>query len=171
MSACSLTGEPSELVDLGQPLQEDPDPAIAENDRNAARKSDIQQIAIALEFYTVDTGAYAQVGGCVADEAELPEKLAPYLSHFPTGEPGVSTLCEDQYFYHAYGDGNAYVLVAELEEAKGFARVDENIYCGISDAALFEDSYSLSDLESKLAEYACEDEGATQFYVLTHEAK
>lgn len=166
-SACS--SDPSESVDLGEPLQEAPDPAIAENERNAARMSDLQQIAIALEFYTVDAGAYAQVGGCMED-SELPEKLALYLSYFPMGEPGVDNLCEDQYFYHAYEDGNSYVLVAELEEANGFARADENVYCDIPDAAFFTDSHSVTDLEGKLAEYSCGDEDATPFYILMRES-
>lgn len=170
MSACSPTSEPSESVDLGEPLQEEPDPAIAENERNAGRKADLQQIAIALEFYSVDTGAYAKVGGCMED-SELPEKLAPYLSQFPSGEAGVSTLCEDQYFYHAYNDGGSYVLAAELEAAKGFARTDENVYCGALDSAFFTDLNSVSDLQSKLEGYECEDEDTTQFNIIMRESK
>ena len=166
MSACSTTSEP---VDLGQPLEEEPDPAIAENDRNDVRKSDLQQIAVALEFYMVDTGAYPEAGGCMETESELPEKLAPYLSQFPTAESGVNNLCEDQYFYNAYGDGSSYVLVAELEEAQGFARTDGDVYCDIPDVAFFTDSDSVADLQSKLEGYTCEDEDSTPFYILMRE--
>lgn len=164
LSACATNSEPTDTSE-----QEIPDPAIAENDRNDQRKADLQQLSIALEFYKEDNGSFPAVGGCMED-SELPESLSAYLATMPTGQSGVRILCNDQYFYQTYQDGAAYVLAAELEDAEGFESSKEDVYCGIPDADFFTGSASLSDLETKLEAYACEeDENSEMFYILMHD--
>lgn len=164
LSACATNSEPTDTSE-----QEIPDPAIAENDRNAQRKADLQQLSIALEFYKVDNGSFPAVGGCMED-SELPEALSSYLATMPSGQSGVRILCNDQYFYQTYQDGAAYVLAAELEDAEGFESSKEDVYCGIPDADFFTGSASLSDLETKLDEQICtEEDAAPMFYVLIRE--
>ncbi len=142
--------------------------------RNAGRKVDLEQMAIALEFYYVDNNdSYPIVGGCVQDSSELPETLSAYLSVMPSGESGVSTLCKDQYFYQAYENGAARVLVAELEDNMGLVTNEEYVYCNIPDASFFTDASTLSELKSKLSAQTCDEysQDRTMFYVLTRESK
>ncbi len=166
MSACSTTGEPLETSEQQEPV----DPAVAENDRNAAREADLNQMAVALEFYNEDNGSYPAVGGCVGEDSELLVMLRDYLAALPTGQSGVDTLCKDEYFYQAYADGSSYVLAAELEEADGFETYIDGVYCNIPDTAFFTDATVLSDLALE-GQVCIEGQETSKFYVLTRESK
>ncbi len=97
--------------------------------RDAQRKSDLQQVATALEFYAQDNGSYPATTGCVAtlfaSTATYP--LTSYLTTIPSDPTSISATsvvtasnCATGYGYMNTTTG--YILVAKSESTSETAK-------------------------------------------------
>jgi hypothetical protein len=143
-----------------------------EHGLNSQRKSYVQQIMTGLEFYSIDNAGYPQVSGCVNDLDGFEDSLAIYLTNSPSFEDGEGeTLCEDDFYYHSYGE--AYVFVAELEDSIGMDFVrSENVYCDLPGESVFTEPGSVSELQTSLNDYDCSlySKDRNVFYIVTRES-
>ncbi|MFA4814708.1 MAG: prepilin-type N-terminal cleavage/methylation domain-containing protein [Candidatus Gracilibacteria bacterium] len=102
--------------------------------RDAQRKSDLQQIATALEFYADDVGEYPDVTSgatCVLSILGTSTYLSPYLTTVPADPSSVGwgTTCDTAatggYVYYELDDNgdnviDGYLLIADLETTTDF---------------------------------------------------
>lgn len=98
--------------------------------RDAQRKSDLQQIAVALELYSQDYGTYPATTGCVStilfnSGGTFP--LTSYLNVIPSDPTSLSATsvvtasnCGSGYGY--MNTTNGYLLVAKLETTTELAK-------------------------------------------------
>lgn len=165
LASCQSPEGVFEAVETGT-QEENPDVL-----RNGQRKADLQQMAVALEFYKSDTEAFplAQEGMCVTSSSSVGEALAVYLSTQPLAPEGTTnSLCPNAYYYISYGDASSYILAAELEIVEGSdLSVQENVYCSVSGPSFFTQTASYEEIQTALEAQKCSvGEGAGVVYYI-----
>jgi hypothetical protein len=146
------------------------------NSNNASRMVGLMQFQTGLEFYADDQdGNYflAEEGLCVNEDPDFSSELSVYFTALPdVGEKGPNMICEDNFYYQSYAEGQAYVLAVEFfdHEDLDFAS-KKDVYCGIEDANVFQEASSFEALLIRLNtdEFICGDyeEGRGVFFLLS----